>query len=146
MFLGSLYPLRANGLDESSATPLFYFLKIAAALAKRANKQKGKKEEESEGKNFCPSSLPRGARLGMGSGSLCAVSHSELCSATGISKEAKPAPKYKCFAFDYGASKNFCLPHSILSEVKDCYGAGFVYSAFGEASRWAGLSKIRLRI
>ena len=42
---GSLYPLRANGLGGSSTTPLFSFLKIpAAALAKRANKQKGKKE------------------------------------------------------------------------------------------------------
>jgi len=41
---GSLYPLRANGLGGSSATPLFSFLKIAAPLAKRANKQKGKKE------------------------------------------------------------------------------------------------------
>jgi len=41
----SLYPLRANGSGGSSATPLFSFLKIpAAALAKRANKQKGKKE------------------------------------------------------------------------------------------------------
>ena len=42
---GSLYPLRANGLGGSSTTPLFSFLKIpAAALAKRANKQKSKKE------------------------------------------------------------------------------------------------------
>jgi len=41
---GSLYSLRTNGLGGSSTTSLFSFLKIAAALAKRANKQKGKKE------------------------------------------------------------------------------------------------------
>ena len=44
-FLGSSYPLHANGLGGSSATPIFSFLKIpAVALALRALKQKGKKE------------------------------------------------------------------------------------------------------
>ena len=44
-FLGSSYPLHANGLGGLSATPLFSFLKIpAVSLALRAWKQKGKKE------------------------------------------------------------------------------------------------------
>ena len=45
ILLGSSFPLHANGLGGSSATPLFSFLKIpAVSLALRALKQKGKKE------------------------------------------------------------------------------------------------------
>jgi cell division protein FtsB len=45
ILLGSSYPLHANGLGGSSATPLFSFLKIpAVSLSLRALKQKGKKE------------------------------------------------------------------------------------------------------
>ena len=57
-------------------------------------------------------------------------------------------PRRKVLRTSYGASKkeNFCLPRSILSEAKDCYGAHLlkrlVLASADFSEPWAGLSPV----